>query len=82
MQLQFHRADRSGRLVDIDRRLRIERDRAGHDQLRCDTVLAGLAPFDAACARLCPNAAASDVLSSQKARPVATIRFKSSAEYA
>src|SRR6266566_2868737 len=54
-QVQLHLSDQPGGFVHIDRRLGVERSRAGQDQLRRDAILAGLAPFDTAFALVSPT---------------------------
>ena len=53
-QAQLHRSDHPSELVDIDRRLGIERNRSRHEQARNNATLAGLAPLDPPLTRVSP----------------------------
>src|ERR1700680_4048654 len=54
-QIQCDGSYQTAALINIDRRLSIERHRPRHDQLRRHPVLAHLAPFDAAFPPLSPT---------------------------
>ena len=66
-QVQVHRADYPGSLVDINRRFGIERRRSRHDEMRSNAALADLAPLIRPFALLSPAQRRSVVIEPERA---------------